>query len=185
MSLTHALLHASRRELRARIVEGHPVDPDALAGWAYRGVSLGLPRFVERLSWKTFQKTFWRCPRTGRLLGWNVGLHQDGVDAPSRPLLRDGKPATRWHYEVIEPRGVPFPRGFDRGLIIDYGRGENPRFDPTRLMKDPLVALAPGDPDALLGMSYAVVGGVCLETPSYFTLEREHRIDHVPYAEAP
>jgi hypothetical protein len=185
MSLVHTLHHASRRELRARIVEGHPVDPDALAGWAYRGTSLGLPRFIERLSWKTFQKTFWRCPRTGRLLGWNVGLHQDGLDAPSRPLLRDGKPATRWHYEVIEPRGVPFPRGFDRGLIIDYGRAENPRFDVVRFMKDPLVALAPGDMSALLGVSYAVIGGVCVETPAYFTLEREHRIDYVPYADTP
>ena len=28
----------------------------------------------------------------------------------------------------------------------------------------------------------AVVAGRCVETPTYFTLEREHRIDFVPYA---
>ena len=181
MHIAKSLRTASRRELRARILEGHPVDPKAIEGFAYRGTSLGLPEVIERLTWKTFQKTFYREKATGRLLGWNVRLHQDGLDAPSRPLVKDGNPVCVWHYEVIEPRGVPMPKGFDRGLIIDYSRAENPLLDPTRLMKDPLVALTRGNYDELLGVSYAVVGGVCLETPAYFTLERERPIAYVPY----
>lgn len=173
---------ASLGELRSRILDGHPVDPTSIAGWAYRGTSLGLPRFVERLTWKTFQKTFHRDPTTGRLLGWNVRLEQDGIDAPSRPKRVDGKPVCTWHYEVIEARGVPMPRGFDRGLIIDYGRNDaNPLWESVRFMKDPLVSLEAGSNDFLLGVSYAVVAGRCVETPTYFTLEREHRIDFVPY----
>lgn len=177
MSLARALRSASRAELRRRIVEGHPIDPNALEGYAYRGTSLGLPRVVELATWKTFQKTFWRHP-DGRLLGWNVRLEQDGIDAPSRPKQRRGEPVTTWPYEVIAPDGVPMPEGFGRGLIIDYSRAPNA---PTqRLVKDPLVALEPGRTDALLGVSYVVIGRRCIETPTYFTLEREHRIDFVP-----
>ncbi len=175
---------ASTRELRDAIVHGHPVDPRDLEGWVYRGTSLGLPEVIERLTWKTFQKTFYREPRTQRLVGWNVRLEQDGIDAPSRPKLRGGRPVTEWHYEVIPPAGVPMPPGFDRGLVIDYGREPNPP-GIVRLTKDPLVALAPGSADALLGVSYLVIAGRCVETPTYFTLEREQPIVHVPGGEAP
>ncbi|NUQ79077.1 MAG: hypothetical protein HUU21_36605 [Polyangiaceae bacterium] len=170
----------SRAELRARILNGYPVDPDAIAGWVYRGTSLGLPRFVEKLTWKTFQKTFWREPKTGRLLGWNGRLEQDGIDAPSRPKLKNGEPITTWFYEVVRPEGVPMPRGFNRGLIIDYSRGNNPPLDTIRLSKDPLVAVEPGNSDVLLGVTYLALGTLCIETPTYFLLEREHRIEHVP-----
>lgn len=182
MSIAKSLRTASRKTLRQRIVEGHPVDPKAIEGFAYRGTSLGLPGFVEKLTWKTFQKTFHRDEATGRLVGWNVRLHQDGLDAPSRPILKDGQPVCVWHYEVIEPGGVPMPSGFGRGLIIDYSRAKNPAWDTVRLMKDPLVSLVPGSCDELIGVSYAVIGGVCIETPTYFTLEREHPIDYVPQA---
>jgi hypothetical protein len=180
MSTVRALWSSSAAELRGRLLAGHPVDPRALEGFAYRGTSVGLPSLVERLTWKTFQKTFWRDPRTGRLLGWNVRLEQDGVDAPSRPRLRGGVPVTTWHYEVVEPRGIPMPRGFGRGLIIDYGRANNPLLDTIRWVKDPLVAVEPGNADLLLGVSYAVVFGAAFVTPTWFTLEREHPLDHVP-----
>lgn len=174
------LLQASRSELRELITRGHPVDPAQLEGWAFRGVALGLPDFVAKLSWKTFQKTFHRDAHTGRLLGWNVRVHQDGVDAPSRPLEKKGRPWTTWHYEVVSPAGVRTPPGFDRGLLIDYGRGNNPALETVRFMKDPLVALEAGNTDLLLGVTWVSLGRVQLETPTYFLLEREHRISHVP-----
>jgi hypothetical protein len=179
MPTAHALRTASTRELRDAIVHGYPVDPFELEGWVYRGTSLGLPSFVERFTWKTFQKTFYRDPSSGRLMGWNVRLEQDGIDAPSRPKMRDGRPVTEWNYEVIPPDGVPMPAGFDRGLIIDYGRAPNP-LGPMQIIKDPLVALEDGSADQLLGVSYLVVGGRCIETPTYFTLEREAEITYVP-----
>lgn len=179
-STARALRDADTSTLRELIVQGHPIDPSALEGWVYRGTALGLPRVAQQVTWKTFQKTFWREPSSGRLLGWNVRLEQDGLDAPSRPKLRRGRPVTEWHYEVVSPAGVPMPDGFDRGLVIDYARGANP-MGIIRVIKDPLVALTPGSADELLGVSYAVVAGKCIETPTYFTLERESRIDYVPY----
>lgn len=174
MSLVDTLRHASRAQLRERLLHGHPVEPSALEGWAYRGTSLGLPRFVERLTWKTFQKTFWREPSSGRLLGWNVRLEQDGLDAPSRPKVKRGEPVTTGHYEVVRPEGVRAPDGFNRGLIIDYGR-----------LRDPLVALEPGNSDLLLGVSYLALGPLCVETPTYFLLQREHPLTFVPRRASP
>ena len=177
IAIARSLRTASRAELRRHIVEGHPVEPTAIEGYAYRGTSLGLPRVVELATWKTFQKTFWRHP-DGRLVGWNVRLEQDGIDAPSRPKRKHGVPVVEWPYGVIGPEGVPMPEGFGRGLVIDYSLAPNP---PQQLLvKDPLVALTEGDFDALLGVSYLVIAGRTVETPTYFTLERDHRIDHVP-----
>ncbi len=183
MTTARELRTASTQQLRARIANGYPVDPQSLEGWAYRGTSLGLPSVVERMTWKTFQKTFYRDPTTARLIGWNVRLEQDGIDSPSRPKLRNGLPVTEWNYEVIAPVGIATPEGFDRGLIIDYSRVANPP-GIVSFVKDPLVALNPGSADQLLGVSYAVVAGRCVETPTYFTLEREHPIRYVP-EEAP
>ena len=70
--------------LRSAVTQAEGLDPAAIEGWVYRGTSLGLPKLIEAITWKTFQKTFWRHP-DGRLLGWNVRLEQDGIDAPSRP----------------------------------------------------------------------------------------------------
>ncbi|MGZ3453132.1 MAG: hypothetical protein ACXWUG_18675 [Polyangiales bacterium] len=180
MTTARELRKADHRTLRACILEGHPIDPRELEGWAYRGTSLGLPEVIEQLSWKTFQKTFHRDERSGRLVGWNVRLEQDGIDAPSRPKLRHGLPITEWNYEVIAPSGVPMPKGFDRGLVIDYSRAENPP-GVVRMVKDPLVSLSRGSAEELIGVSYLVVFGRCVETPTYFTLEREAPIDFVPY----
>lgn len=184
MTTARDLRSASKAALREHIVSGHPVDPRDIEGWIYRGTSLGLPGFVEQLTWKTFQKTFYREPVSGRLLGWNVRLEQDGIDAPSRPKTRGGRPVTEWNYEVIPPEGVPMPRGFDRGLVIDYSLAPNPP-GLVQIVKDPLVSLSPGSADELIGVSYLVIAGRTVETPTYFTLEREARITDVPFEHAP
>lgn len=179
-----ALRARSRAQLRALLRQGHPVDPAALEGWAYRGTVLAAPAFVERLTWQTFQKAFHRQPDTGRLVGWNVRVHQDGAGAPSRPRTRRGVPVTAWPFEVVEPRERVVPPGFDRGLLIDYAPFAGVA-DSMRAVKDPLVSLAPGNADTLLGVSVVSLGGVCVETPTWFVLEREHPVRFVPPPFAP
>ena len=99
MDIARKVRTESHGELRRRIVEGGSVDPSRIEGYAYRGTSLGQPWVVEKLTWLTFQKTFYRQPSTGRLMGWNVRLEQDGVDAPSRPKRSNGVPV-RPSYKV-------------------------------------------------------------------------------------
>lgn len=184
MSPAAELRRLPRAALRARLLEGHPVDPGALEGWAYRGTVLGAPPLLERATWTTFQKTFHRDASSGRLVGWNVRVHQDGVGAPSRPRESGGAPTTAWPFEVRVPEPGALPRGFDRGLVIDYGPFAG-ALGSMRWVRDPLVALEPGSADRLLGVSVAAVGSFFVETPTWFLLEREHRLTHVPPPFAP
>jgi hypothetical protein len=169
----HPLLGAPRATLHRHLLEGHRVEPEAIENRCYRGVSLGLPPWVERLSWKTFRKTFHRDPRTGHLRGWNVRMAQTGLDGPAEPLEKNGRPFTFGHYRVVEPAGHRVPRGCDRGLLIHYGLGGNGLLDPLRFMRDPLVALTEGSVEVLLGWSYMNPPFLTLGTPSYFLLFRE------------
>jgi hypothetical protein len=174
------LLKMSNKELLAVLRDGHPIRAEALDNTGYRGIALGLPAFVEALTWKTFQKTFHRDPKTGGLRGWNVRAVQSGLDAPTVAKQKGGKPWTFGHYQVV-PAAKKSPRiGRSRGLLIHYGLGANPTFDPMRRVRDPIVAVNPDRVDLLLGWSYVDLGPLSFGTPSFFTLEREGPIQYVP-----
>lgn len=158
------LLAASRRELRALLEGGHPIDPAQLADTVYRGISLGLPAWVERLSWKKFAKAFHRDPQTKQLRGWNIRIEQDGLDRPWRERTRRGATWTFGHFAVVSDRGH---------LLLDYGGGSNHRIDPLQVVRDPLVALEAGSVEQLLGWSYLAIGPARVPTPSFFLLERD------------
>lgn len=181
MLTTRDLWQMSRRELAAVLSSGHAIDPWELSDWEYRGVALGLPRWFERLTWKTFKKAFHRDRERNVLRGWNVRLQQRGVDGPSIPIERRGAPLTFGHYHVVSARGRRMPLPAQGGLLIDYGLGGNARLDALQFMRDPLVAVNPGASNLLLGWSYLELGSLVLGTPSYFTLERDcalsHRVD--------
>lgn len=161
------------------MLEGHPIDAESLDNTEFRGVSLGLPAWIERLSWKTFQKAFHRDPETGRLRGWNVRVEQRGIAAPSVPRLRRGVPMTFGHFLVVPHDPARPYRGTDRGLMIHYGHGGNAPWDTLRFLRDPIVALNAGSSDLLLGWSYLEIGLLRIPTPSYFVLERERPVAHV------
>ncbi|MBL0218581.1 MAG: hypothetical protein IPQ07_32475 [Myxococcales bacterium] len=158
------LLAASGSELRAMLAAGHPIDPSQLDDTTYRGISLGLPAWIERLSWKKFTKAFHRDPRTGCLRGWNLRIEQDGLDRPWRPRSRRGVPWTFGHFAVVREPGR---------LMLDYGAGGNRKGDPLNTLRDPLVALHAGSVERLLGWSYLAIGPAKIPTPSYFLLERD------------
>jgi hypothetical protein len=179
MTTASDLLDLSRRELMDLLREGHAIDPGDLDDTEYKGVSLGLPAFVERLTWKTFKKVFHRDPATGHLRGWNVRLEQNGLHAPCVPRRgRDGRPVTFGHYRVVAAKGRPMPEPCDRGLLIDYGLGGNAPWGGTSRLRDPLVAVSRGSAEVLLGWSYIDLGAVQLGTPSFFSLERDIPLSH-------
>lgn len=157
------------REHATMLARGHAVDPLALAGSSYRGTSLGLPKWIERATWTTFRKVF--APAEGsRVRGWNVRVEPS---PPHAARLRRGKEWTFGHYEVVSLRPGECPLPIREGLLLDYGRGDNPALDPTRFVRDPIVALTAGSVDLLLGYTYLRVLGRSIGTPSWFLLERE------------
>ena len=173
------LLDLPIRELKRHMAHGFAIDPQALHNMEYRGTSLGLPRVVERLTWKTFQKVFLHDPQTGIVRGWNVRVQQRGLGADSVPLQKNGVPITFGHYQVVPARPSESPWPYERGLLIDYGLGKNGRFDPMGWVRDPLVSLHEGDAELLLGWSYVDLGIFRIPTPSFFALERERPLGHV------
>jgi hypothetical protein len=167
------LLSLSRGALMDLLTSGHPIDPRQLDDVEYRGISLGLPSMVEKLTWKKFKKVFHRDPATGVLRGWNVRMEQNGLEAGWVPLSKGGEPVTFGHYQVVDPVGHGVPKGCDRGLLIHYGLGGNRRFDGTARLRDPIVALHRDEVDLLLGWSYLDLGIKTVSTPSFFSLERD------------
>lgn len=173
------LLGLSARELRAVFSGGHDVDPRALDDTEYRGVSLGLPTFFERLTWKKFKKAFHRDRGTGLLRGWNQRLEQNDLDGPCIPLLRGGRPVTFGHFHVVDPTGRSMPVPGRPALLLDYGLGENAALDFTRFVRDPIVAVNAGDARLLLGTMYLEIGPLRIPTPSFFTLELDGKLTDV------
>lgn len=174
-----ALLTASNAELARMLAKGHALAPEDLAGYSYRGIALGLPKFIEMLSWKTFAKEFAFDQTIGAVRGWNVRVQQTGVTGPVVPLVKDGKPFTFGHYRVVPGCGKsPLPAG--PGVLLDYGAGGNPPWQLFNRARDPLVALAPGDPTTLLGWTYLELLGTQWKTPSWFILRRVGPVTFVP-----
>lgn len=170
----------SRAELAAVLAGGFAVDVEALRGASFRGVSLGLPGWVERLSWKEFRKETFTDEATGRVVGRNVRVTsraalvalEDGGTPPSAQLER-GAP------KVFGPFGVrPLRAGegypCSAGVVLDYSLAVSARrFDPMARLRDPVVALREGSTELLLGASYLSLRDRLVATPSFFTLERE------------
>jgi hypothetical protein len=159
-----ALCEMSRPELAKRFRRGVLVDPQAIVGYRYRGVSLGLPTWVERLSWKKFAKTFYQH-ESGKVRGFNLRIRQDGLAQPWQVLNKDGSPWSFGPFEVAEERGTGH-------MELHYGRGSQ-GLSPLRRLRDPLRMLD-GRGDVLLGSSLIDMGfGRRLATPSWFLLERD------------
>ena len=176
-ALASATVHSAKefltltpKQLLAELRAGHAIEPEHLFDKEYKGTSLGLPAFVERLTWKKFKKTFHFDPARAVLRGWNVRLEQNALDAPCLPMQKRGEPVTFGHYHVVSPQGQRMPKGCDRGLLIHYGHGKKGPLDFTGRVRDPIVAINAGNADLLLGWSYLDLG-VCIGTPSFFTLE--------------
>lgn len=131
------LLDLGKKDLLAMLCTGHPIDPHALDDKEYRGTSLGLPAWVERLTWKKFKKVFHRDRATGALRGWNVRLEQNELDGPCVPKQKRGRTVTFGHYRVVESASVRMPIECPQALIIHYGLGNNARLDPVRRVRDP------------------------------------------------
>jgi len=147
-------------ELAALMASGSAFDPAGLAGSVYRGTSLGLPGWIERLTWKKFAKAFAR--EGDRIRGWNIRVEQDALDLPWRPRRRAGRPLTFGPFAVTAS---------EAGVVLDY----NVRGGVMRALRDPLVALD-GDADLLLGRSLIAIGSRRVPTPSFFTLERDRTL---------
>ncbi len=159
--MTAAELNRLSNDELAEVMASAPTfDPATLAGSVYRGTSLGLPGWIERLTWKKFAKAFAR--EGDHVRGWNIRVEQDSLELPWRPRRRAGAPITFGPFAV---------KVTSTGVVLDY----NVRGGLMRALRDPLIALD-ADADLLLGRSLLAIGSRRLPTPSFFTLERDRTL---------
>ena len=167
------LIHATRAQLHKQMREGYPCTPEELAGFVYEGISLGLPRWAERLSWKKFQKAFVMEPEASYVRGWNIRTVDDGLENPWRDQCVDGVPNTFGHFIAEQ---------METGVCLDYSRQGLLGNGVLNGLRDPLVALQAGDPTLILGRSTLSVFGKRWGTPSYFLLRRGREVSFIPPA---
>jgi hypothetical protein len=158
-----------RRELEALIVRGQTPDPTALAGWEYRGMNT--PRWAGLAGIRKFIKGFYRAEDGVR--GYNLPVVQDRLDAPWRP--KRARPFGFYRVVTVDPTARD--NHYLHALLLDYGRGGNPRLDPSRTLRDYLVRVRPGSDELLLGKAFVAVGPARLAV-SYFVLERLRPAEH-------
>jgi hypothetical protein len=163
------LLNATGHALGEMMRDGYSIDPERLCDTVYHGISLGLPRWVERLSWKKFMKVFYLDPKTDSVRGWNVRAVDNGLEEAWIPKIKGGAQLTFGHFDVYSPSKYAV---HPHELILDYGRRGHKGNGLLNALRDPIIALTPDSTDLLLGWSYLAIGGRRVRTPSYFLLIR-------------
>jgi hypothetical protein len=158
----------SKAELAAAFAAGTPPEVSALIGFEYRGFNQ--PTATRLLGIRKFIKAFY-LDRAGRPWGCNTPVAQNGLGgewiarpAPERPR--------RYAFFTVEP---PDPDASDAGrrsaALLDYGRGHNPAYDPSRVLRDYVVRAVPGSDDLLIGKAYVSIAGTRI-AHTFFLIER-------------
>jgi hypothetical protein len=166
------------RELEQRFQRGLTPDPEALIGWEFRGINHAPIDAVLRIAGiKKFVKGMFRAG-DGRVMGYNCPVAQNALDGRWRTLPSDAAPRRFGFYEVarVDPTGPD--NHYLHALLLDYGKGKNPLWDPSRQLRDYLVQADAGNPDLFLGKAYYAAGPARIAL-SFFVLERLRRASPV------
>lgn len=158
----------SKAEFAAVFEAGTPPDVSVLIGFEYRGFNQ--PKATALLGIRKFIKAFY-LDRSGRPFGCNTPVVQNGLDgewiarpAPERPK--------RYAFFTVEP---PDPGASDAerrtAALLDYGRGGNRAYDPSRILRDYVVRAEAGSDDLLLGKAYVSIAGTRI-AHTFFLIER-------------
>jgi hypothetical protein len=164
-------------ELEKIFVRGATPDLDALVGWEFRGINhlpLNVLPVAQLVGIKKFVKGFYRA-EDGKVIGYN---------SPTKNNALDG----RWHvaakrfgfYEVDHVDPTARDNKYLHAVLLDYGKGDNPTFDPTQVLRDYVVQVDANNPDLFLGKAYGAFGPLRIPT-NFFILER-FRVGLTDYA---
>ena len=158
-------------ELERLLLDGATPDLDALAGWEFRGINT--PAWARLVGIKKFMKGF--CRSGEQVYGYNCPVVQNRLADAWIARPDDANPKRFGFYAVTPVDPTSRDNAYLHALLLDYGKGDNPRLDPSRGLRDYLVQPDPADPDLLLGKAYYAVGPLRLPTFAFFVLERHRR----------
>jgi len=162
------LANGSKHDLAAVHSAGTPPEVDALIGYEYRGFNQ--PAATALLGIRKFIKAFY-LDEAGQPFGCNTPVVQNGLDAEwiAKPTPEQPKRYAFFQVEAPDPDAADAER--HGAVLLDYGKGGNKAYDPSRLLRDYVVRVEPGSDNLLLGKAYFVMGPTRLR-PTYFLIER-------------
>ena len=157
------LARSSRGELEDALLRGQMPDLAQLAGWEFRGMNT--PPWARAARVRKFVKGF-EERAGGQIFGYNRSVAQN---ADEEPWLDFG-PRFGW-FRVGPVDATSRDNAYLHAALLDYGRGGNRPWAPSRGLRDYLVQVDPGDLDLYLGKAYYAVGPARVAV-SFFLLER-------------
>jgi hypothetical protein len=125
-------------DLETKFLRGATPRLDDLAGREFRGTNL--PAWARLAGIKHFCKGFYKDER-GEVYGYNKA----SVEADKRYGF--------YRVDAVDPTARD--NAYLHALLLDYGRGGNKLYDPTRGLRDYLVQL---DDGTYLGKAYYALG---------------------------
>jgi hypothetical protein len=150
------------------MVRGETPSLSSLCGYEYRGYNIAPT--TSLLGIRKFVKAFFRTP-DGAVYGCNTPVVQNGVSGSWIALPREDTPRRYAFFSVTSVDPEARDNTYLHALLLDYGRGGNPPYDPSRSLRDYLVRCVDGSDDLLLGKAYFAIGPLRLPA-SFFLLER-------------
>jgi hypothetical protein len=160
----------SNAELEKVFLRGCTPEASQLAGWEFRGMNR--PAWAKLAGIKKFIKGF---EKDGdKLMGYNCPVRQNDIHAPWIARPTDQAPKRFGFYEVVPVDPEATDNKYLHALLLDYGRGDNSRLDPSAGLRDYLVQVDAQNPDLYLGKAYYALGPLRIAT-NFFILERHRR----------
>lgn len=166
-----ALEQATHAQLEQVFVRGTTPDVDGLVGWEFRGINH--PAWASVVGIKKFVKGFFKT-EDGRIKGYNCPVVQNVLDGRWHAKPSDTAPKRFGFYQVVPVDPTARDNAYLHALLLDYGKGGNKWFDPTKGIRDYLVQVDPENPDLLLGKAYYALGPLRVHS-NFFILERHRR----------
>jgi len=155
------------------LLRGSMPDFAELDGWEFRGYNVNPASELIRA--RKFKKGFYADPADASVArGYNVKVEQNGLLNPWIDQLKHGAPVRHALYAVYPVRADEKDNLYPNALMLNYGMGQNPPFDPSRVLRDYLVKVSPDNDDLFLGKAYAAIGPL-RSFGGWFVLERYNR----------
>jgi hypothetical protein len=152
------------------LIRGETPSLPALAGYEYRGYNIAPA--LSLLGIRKFIKAFFLTPGMATY-GCNTPVTQNGLRGAWIARPSEAAPRRYAFFSVTPVDPEARDNAYLHALLLDYGRGRNPFYDPSRFIRDYLVRCVPGSDDLLLGKAYMALGPWRIPA-TFFILER-HR----------
>lgn len=174
-----SLARAGDRDLEYVLRKGSTPSLERLAGYEFKGYNL--PFLTQVLGFRKFKKGFFpgqgQSVEGGEITGYNVMVEQNGQEAAWIAKPSEDEPKRHSFFRVYRVRHSERDSLYPNALLLNYGLGGNPPWNPARFLRDYLVQVDPDNPDLLLGKAYFSAGPLRL-FPSFFVLERHNESDY-------